>query len=112
MLDNTRKTSHVIFFPLELLPFFLKNLCFQQPHRALKNSLISYTAMVRIACGPLQNDPWDLSHSIVLWEMSQNFCHCEDSSFFEMFVSIDRLGPEKLKLSLAQYLEKYLVDPF
>ena len=31
--------------------------------------------------------------------------------FFEMFVSIDHLGPEEMILTLAQYLSKYIVDP-
>ena len=31
--------------------------------------------------------------------------------FFEMFVSIDLLGPKGMILSFAHYLPKYLVDP-
>ena len=31
--------------------------------------------------------------------------------FFEMFVSIDLLGPKEMILSIAQYLATYLVDP-
>ena len=31
--------------------------------------------------------------------------------FFEMFVSINLLGPKEMILSFAQYLSKYLVDP-
>ena len=31
--------------------------------------------------------------------------------FFEMFVSIDLLGPKELILSYAQCLAKYLMDP-
>ena len=30
---------------------------------------------------------------------------------FEMFVSIDHLGPKEVILSFAQYLSKYLGDP-
>ena len=31
--------------------------------------------------------------------------------FFEMFVSIDLLGPEEMILTIAQFLSKYIVDP-
>ena len=31
--------------------------------------------------------------------------------FFEMFVSIDLLGPKGMILSFTHYLPKYLVDP-
>ena len=31
--------------------------------------------------------------------------------FFEMFVSIDFLGPEEMILTIAQFLSKYIVDP-
>ena len=83
-----RETRLNSFHSLEVLPFFLKNLCFQQLLRCLKVSLISYTAMVEKASGPLYIDPRGLSHSIVLGKTSQIFCHCEDSSFLKsLFLS-------------------------
>ena len=35
-----------------------------------------------------------------------------ETAFFEMFVSIDPLGPKEMFLSIAQSLSKRLVDPY
>ena len=44
--------------------------------------------------------------------MGQKILSSWKQLFFEMFVSIDLLGPKEKILSFAQYLPNYHVDPF
>ena len=44
--------------------------------------------------------------------MGQNFLSSWKEQFFEMFVSIDFLGPKELILLLPQYLPEYPLDPY
>ena len=87
MLDNTGNSVKQFSFTGSVA-FFSQTLCFQQLLRCLKVSLISYTAMVEKASGPLYIDPRGLSHSIVLGKTSQIYCQCEPSSFLKnLFLS-------------------------
>ena len=94
IFDNTRKISQLVF-SLERLPFFFKNLRFQQPLRCKGNDLITSTVIVRIPCGPFRNVPWGLSCSKIPGKMSQKLLSTWKLLFFEMFVSIDLLGLKK-----------------
>ena len=52
-----------------------------------------------------------MSHSTKRGKNGQSFSPPWKQLFFEMFVSIDLLGPKKKILSIAQSLSKYPVDP-
>ena len=47
-----KKNGQIVFFTGKIA-FFLKNLCFQQPLRSLKNALISSRVNVGKTCWPL-----------------------------------------------------------
>ena len=79
------------FCALEWMPFFMKILCFQQPHRCYRNDLITSTVLDKIQFGTLQSVRWRLSHSIILGKMGQKLLSSWKQLFFEMFVYIDFL---------------------
>ena len=57
---------------------------------------------------PLQNVPWGWSHSIIPGKVGQNLLSPWKHLFFDMFVSVDLLGPKKWSYQLHNFCQKNL----
>ena len=87
-----REKKAKTFFSLERSPFFLKNLCFQQPLRSQEHALLSSTVPVRISCGTIWIVPWGLSHWILGRKWAKNFCHRANSYILKcLFLSTSQV---------------------
>ena len=80
---------------LEPLPFFLKTLCFQQLVRSWKIAVTCSCVKFKRICGPLYFVPSCFSYSIIQAKIGQKLLSSRRKLFFEMFVSVDQLGPNK-----------------
>ena len=93
LIHNMTKVGQIIFFHWKCWIFFSKNCVFNN-FLGPKNAPITSRVIVRIACGSLKRVPWGLSHSIIPGKKGQKHLSLWKQQFFEMFLYIDRLGPE------------------
>ena len=80
---------------LEPLPLSLKTLCFQQLVRSWKIAVTSSRINVKRICGPLHFVPSCFSYSIIQGRIGQKLLTSRRKLFFEKFVPVDHLGPNK-----------------
>ena len=94
------KKGQITFFQWNFC-LFSQNFSISTTSQVLKNAPLGSTVNVKKASGPLQFVPWALPHSIRRGKSGQKICQRENL-FFQLFVSIDILGPKELILLLPQ----------
>ena len=106
MCNNTRKSRPKFFYHWKECIFWKLSVFNRllDPKKALINSKID----VKEACGPSKIDPWCLSHSMIRGKTRKKHLSPWKQLYFEMFVSIDILGPKEMIWFLRNACQKTL----
>ena len=93
------------------MPFFFKNLCFQQPLRTWRNSIVSSAVIVKPACESSQFVSRGLSHLMVRWKNGQKLLSPWKKLFFEMFFFYRPLRSQRSDLIICTIFVKIPCGP-
>ena len=105
------KLGQNVFFRWKICLIF-KTFCFQQPLMVLNNAPLGFRVTAKKTCRSLYIVSRCLWHSMARENLGQKHLSSWKQLHFEMFVSIDLLGPKETFMSFAQQVSEYFANRY